>query len=221
MPNQYDVTVQSCDPRDSHARLSLGKSTLAARAWDGIRRGQKVKIRIRPEDVLLSEGHPGRVSARNVFPGHVTRIRHQTGGVRVDLDVGFPLSAAITRAAAKELRLRRGKGVFAIVKATVVTPVVPLSLKYRVSLVGSEGVLDYEKLDFMRAIERAGSLLAAAKSLGITYRTAWLWAREIGRVWGTSLISRTHGGRGGGGTRLTPEGSAVLALAAKLENQGD
>jgi molybdate transport repressor ModE-like protein/molybdopterin-binding protein len=218
--NEYDVTVESCDPRDSHAWLTLGKAKLAARAWDGIRRGQKATIRIRPEDVLLCEGHPGRVSARNVLPGHVTGIKHQPGGIRVDLDVGFPLSAAVTRAAAKELRLRRGSRVFAIVKASVVTPLVPVSAAYRVSLVGPKGVLGYEKLDFMRAIESAGSLLAASKLLGITYRTAWLWAREIGRIWGSSLISRTHGGKGGGGTQLTPEGNAVLALAAKLEKRG-
>jgi molybdate transport repressor ModE-like protein/molybdopterin-binding protein len=218
--NEYDVTVESCDARDSHAWLAMGKARLAARAWDGIRRGQQVKIRIRPEDVLLCEGHPGRVSARNVLPGRVTGIRHQPGGVRADLDVGFPLTAAITRAAVKELRLRRGSGVFAIVKASVVTPVVPVSAGYRVSLVGPKGVLGYEKLDFMRAIESSGSLLAASKALGITYRTAWLWAREIGRIWGTSLIVRTHGGKGGGGTQLTPEGNAVLALAAKLEKRG-
>jgi molybdate transport repressor ModE-like protein len=135
--------------------------------------------------------------------------------------VGFPLSAVITRAAAKDLRIRKGEGVYAIVKAVVVTPVVPVSAKYRVSLVGSKGVLGFEKLDFMRAIEHAGSLLAAAEDLGITYRTAWIWAREVNRIWGSPLISRTHGGQGGGGTQLTPEGNSVLTLASKLEKQRD
>src|SRR5262249_24303595 len=152
--NRYEVQVESCDPRDSHAWLLLGRTKLAARRWDGIKRGEWVRIQIRPEDVLLCEGHPGRISARNVLPGHVTRTHHVPGGIRVDLNVGFPLSAVITRAAAKELRVKKGAGVYAIVKAVVVTPVVPVSAKYRVCLVGPKGVLDYGKLDFMRAIER-------------------------------------------------------------------
>src|SRR5690242_14503802 len=96
--NRYDVTVLSCDPRDSHAWLALGRLRLAARRWEDIRRGQKVTIRIRPEDILLCEGHPGRVSARNVLPGHVKSLGYVPGGARVGLDVGFPLSAVVTRA---------------------------------------------------------------------------------------------------------------------------
>lgn len=217
--NRYEVKVESCDPRDSHAWLALKRVRLAARTWEGIRRGQKLSIQIRPEDVLLCEGHPGRVSARNVLPGHITSTRHIPGGIRVDLDVGFPLSAVITRAAARELRVRRGMGLFAIVKAVVVTPVVPVSARYRVCLVGLKGVLDYGKLDFMKAIETAGTLLAAARDLGITYRTAWMWAREINRIWGAPLVARTHGGRGGGGSQLTPEGHSALALASRLEKR--
>jgi molybdate transport repressor ModE-like protein/molybdopterin-binding protein len=219
--NRYQVRVESCDPRDSHAWLALGRTKLAGRRWDGIQRGERVQIQIRPEDVLLCLGHPGRLSARNVIPGHVTGVRHVPGGIRVDLDVGFPLSAVVTRAAARDLRIRRGTALFAIVKAVVVTPVVPVSAKHRISLVGSQGVLDYEKLDFMRAIDNTGSLLAAAEDLEITYRTAWIWAKEMNRIWGKPLLARTHGGKGGGGTQLTPEGNSVLALASKLEKRAD
>jgi molybdate transport system regulatory protein len=213
--------VESCNPKDSHAWLALGRTRLAARSWVGIEPGQTVSIQIRPEDVLLCEGHPGRVSARNVLPGHVQGTRHVPGGMRVDLDVGFPLAALITRAGAKELRIRKGAGLFAIVKATVVAPVPAVSAKFRVSLVGAKGILDYSKIDFLRAIERVGSLLAAAEDVGITYRTAWIWAKEINRLWGTRLLFRTHGGKGGGGTQLTPEGKSVLALASRLERKRD
>ncbi|HVE42423.1 MAG TPA: TOBE domain-containing protein [Planctomycetota bacterium] len=216
--NQFSVTVESCDPRDSHAWLTLGRTRLAARRWDGIRRGQKIGIRIRPEDVLLCEGHPGRVSARNVLPGHVRTLRFIPGGIQVDVDVGFPLSAVITRAAAKDLRIRKGIPIFAIVKAVVVTPEVPVEAKFRVSLVGEQGLLTHDRIDFMKAVERAGSLSAAAKALGITYRTSWVWAKEINEIWKTPLIARAHGGKGGGGTSLTPEGRSVLSFAAKLEN---
>ena len=216
--NRFEVTVESCDARDSHAWVSLGRTRLAARRWEGIRRGQKIAIQIRPEDVLLCEGHPGHVSARNVLPGHAKGLRYVPGGVRVDLDVGFPLSALITRGAAKELRIRRGSALFAIVKAVVVHPEVDVAAKFRVSLLGANGILNYDKIDFMRAVGRSGSLSAAAAEVGITYRTAWIWARDINHTWKTPLVARTHGGKGGGGTALTPEGRSVLGLAARLES---
>lgn len=216
--NHFSVTVESCDPRDSLAWLSLGRAKLAARRWDGIKRGQKTGIQIRPEDVLLCDGHPGRISARNVLPGHVKSLTYVPGGVRVDVDVGFPLSALLTRVGAKELRLRRGSGVFAIIKAVVVTPEVEVAAKFRVSLVGTGGILGHDRIDFMKAILLAGSLSAAAKEVGITYRTSWIWAKEINETWKTPLIARTHGGKGGGGTTLTPEGRAVLNWAARAES---
>jgi len=216
--NTYDVVVETCDPRTSHAWLLLGRTRLAARRWDGIRRRQRLQVRIRPEDVLLCEGHPGRVSARNVLPGHVRAVRFVPGGVFVDLEVGFPLTALVTRQAAKDLRLRRGRSVYAIVKAVVVTPDVPLQAAFRASLVAPNGMLDYGRIDFLKAIERGGSLSAAAAEVGITYRTAWLWAREINRVWGSALLARTHGGKGGGGTSLTPEGRSVLLRASRIES---
>lgn len=218
--NRFDVVVESCDPRDSHAWLALGRTKLAARRWEGIRRGEKTRIHIRPEDVLLCEGHPGRVSARNILPGHVTSVTHVPGGARVDLDVGFPLSSLVTRAAAKELHLRRGMPLFAIVKAVVVLPEVEVSTTFRVSLAGSKGLLDPAKIDFMKAVGRSGSLLAAAQELGITYRTAWIWAKAVNALWGRPLVARTHGGKGGGGTSLTPEGRSVVALASRLESAG-
>ncbi len=216
--NRYDVTVLSCDPRDSHAWLSLGRFRLAARRWEHIRRGQKVTIRIRPEDILLCEGHPGRVSARNVLPGHVKSLGYVPGGTRVDMEVGFPLSAVVTRAAAKELRLRRGTPIYAIIKAVVVMPEIEVQARYRVSLKGSRGMLEYGKIDFMRAIDRTGSLSAAAGLFGITYRTSWMWAREINAVWGRPLIVCTHGGKGGGGAVLSPEARGVLALVKRIES---
>jgi len=216
--NQYDVTVESCDARDSHAWLLLGRTRLAARRWDGIRRKQKTSIRIRPEDVLLCEGHPGRISARNVLPGHVRAVRFVPGGVFIDLDVGFALTALITRGAAKELRIRKGTALYAIVKAVVVSPELSVASKFRVSLVGTKGILDHRRIDFLRAVERGGSLSAAARDLGITYRTAWIWTQEINATWKTPLVARTHGGKGGGGTALTPEGHSVLVRALKLES---
>jgi molybdate transport system regulatory protein len=217
MTNRYPVVVEACEPRDSIAWLRLGRGRIAARIWPGVKAGQKTTIWIPPQDVVLCEGHPGRTSARNVLPGHVRSVRNVPEGVHVTVDVGFPLTAVVTRRAARELELSRGRPLFALVKAAAVAPAWELTSRIRVSLVGRKGLLEPGQIDFLNAIDRTGSLSAAARELGITFRTAWGWARSLNEVWGSSLVARAPGGRGAGGTILTAEGRAAVRFAAKLE----
>jgi molybdate transport repressor ModE-like protein/molybdopterin-binding protein len=217
MTNEYDATVESCDGKSSYAWLSVGASRLAARRWVGMTRGEKLRIRIRPEDVILSRTPPGRISARNVFPGHTLGVRTAPEGAYVTLDLGFPLTAIVTPEAVRELEIRRGVPVFAILKASAVAPVVGGRTEARISFVGKRGLLDARKMDFLRTLSHTGSLSAGARALGISYRTAWMRAQAINRAWGSPLISRELGGLGGGGTSLSPEGRALLERARKLE----
>src|SRR5947207_11572793 len=117
MINRFIATVESCHSGDSHAWLKLNRGRIAARLWPGIKAGRKVTIRIRPEDVLLSAGHPGRISARNVLPGHVQSVKRVPEGAYVTLDAGFLLTALVTRAALEQLAVKRGTALFAIIKA--------------------------------------------------------------------------------------------------------
>ena len=217
MINRYAARVESCDRRDSYAWLRLGRGRLAARLWPGIRKGQRIDVRIAPEDVIVCAEHPGRVSARNILAGHVDRVRHVPEGVYVTMDVGFPLTAFLMRRGARELRIRKGAGLYAVVKAVSVIPEVAIRAGVRVSIQGPNGLIGHEKIDFLRAIDRAGSISAAAREAGVTYRTAWHWAEAMNRAWGHSLVARTHGGHGGGGAVLTPAARAVLALASRIE----
>lgn len=217
MKNLFEAVVDSCERSDSHAWLRLGRGRLAAQMWPGIRVGQKVKVRIRPADVVLCSGHPGTTSARNVLPGHVSRTTYVREGVEAELEVGFPLVALVTRRAATDLGLRKGRAIYALVKATAVVPEVEAAAAIRVSLVGLKGTIDPEMIDLLRAVEREGSLWKAARTLGMAYRTAWLWAREMNKAWGRPLLDRVHGGKGGGGTTLTPEGRAALRKSSEIE----
>lgn len=82
--------------------------------------GAVVLVSIRAEDVILERGPwegGGAVSARNRLPGRVVEIEPAGSLVRITLDVGFRLVAAVTRPAVEELRLRPGVAVVAIVKA--------------------------------------------------------------------------------------------------------
>ena len=221
MKNLLSASVVSCQQSDSHAWLKVGRGRLAARMWPDIKKGAKVRVSIRPEDVTICDGHPGRTSARNILPGHVKAVSFVREGVELALDVGFPLTALLTRRGLKELGLRRGSAIYALVKATAVVPEMPLRVRFRVALQGTYGLVDVSRMDLLRAVEREGSLSKGAKRMGITYRTAWTWAREMNRAWGKPLLDRVHGGKGGGGTTLTVEGRAALREAAAIESRHD
>lgn len=213
MLNHYQAVVESFDRRDSIAWLSLGKAHLAARLWPGIRTGARITAEVRPEDVLLCTIHPGKTSARNVLLGRVLGLQRRPEGVHVRLDVGFPLTALVTGGAIQDLGLRKGARAFALVKATAIVPTSIVGAGVEVGLVGSGGTIRPKQVAFLKAIDRAGTMAGAARDLGITYRTAWLWAQSVNRAWGSPLVNRVRGGLRAG-TSLTPEGRAVLKLAA-------
>jgi len=106
---------------DGLARLRVGEAELVALGdWPG---GAGVLVSIRAEDVIVvNEGPdaPGGLSARNRLHGRVVAIEPAGPLVRVRIDCGFPLVAAVTRPAIEELGLRDGLPVAAIVKAPAV-----------------------------------------------------------------------------------------------------
>ncbi|HEX5136441.1 MAG TPA: TOBE domain-containing protein [Planctomycetota bacterium] len=213
--NAFDAVVESAAPAESLAWLRLPRGRLAARL--ACRKGERLRIGIRPEEVLLCAGHPGLVSARNVIPGRVRTIREVPEGVYVTVDAEPPLVAMVTRGAVRDLRLARGRPVFLVVKASSVVVRETARAPVLVSVVGSRGVLTPALLSLLKAIRETGSLTAAAEAEGVTYRTAWLRAERANRAWGAALVARRRGGRGGGGAILTPQGEAVLRLARKQE----
>ncbi len=102
-------------------RLRVGKGELTGLGeWPA---GTEVLVSIRAEDVIVvgesAEGS-GALSARNRIRGRVLTIEPAGPLVRVRIDCGFPLVAAITRPAHEELALRPGLAVAVIVKAPAV-----------------------------------------------------------------------------------------------------
>jgi len=82
--------------------------------------GQELTVGVRPENVTLALHQDGESSARNSFPGQVTRITSRGPFFKVELDCGFFLSAYVTAPSKEELDLREGRQVFASFKATAV-----------------------------------------------------------------------------------------------------
>jgi tungstate transport system ATP-binding protein len=103
--------------------------------------GQRVRVGIRPEDVTLVQP-PGGLplsSARNQLAGTVVRVVPGSS-VRVTVDVGFPLVAAVTPRSAEDLGLRPGTAVVAVFKASAVHLLAPTGGPGRLDTVAGEGL---------------------------------------------------------------------------------
>jgi molybdate transport system regulatory protein len=61
------------------------------------------------------------------------------------------------------------------------------------------------------SLETAGSITAAAKAAGLSYKAAWDAIDAMNNLAGKTLVAKTVGGRGGGGARLTAQGRELLA----------
>ena len=76
---------------------------------------------------------------------------------------------------------------------------------------GPEIAMGPGKADLLEAIAATGSISAAAKRLGMSYRRAWLLVDTMNRCFREPLVASATGGSGGGGARVTEFGERVLA----------
>ncbi len=66
------------------------------------------------------------------------------------------------------------------------------------------------KIELLKAVRERGSISAAARSMGMAYRHAWLLLDELNRSFTDPVIASTSGGPRGGGARLTPWGAELV-----------
>ncbi len=101
---------------DDVVLVQVGDRTLAVAG--AARPGEAVRVCLRPEDVTLAPpGDGGPSGARNYLEGRVMRLVPSAPQLRVLVDCGFPLVAAVTRRSAGELGLAPGAPVAAIFTA--------------------------------------------------------------------------------------------------------
>jgi molybdate transport system regulatory protein len=106
-------------------------------------------------------------------------------------------------------------------------PELRLGLTIRIDL-GGYGSLGPGKIALLALISQHGSITAAGRQMGMSYRRAWLLVDEINHMFREPLVETQMGGPGGGGARLTKlgrdvvgryraiEGAAAIASAADL-----
>jgi molybdate transport repressor ModE-like protein/molybdopterin-binding protein len=99
--------------------------------------------------------------------------------------------------------------------------VVPLPRPSDTALVRGDlrlgGRLDARFFALLRAVQDTGSLQKAARAAGYSYKGAWLLLESAGNLARSPLVERATGGRGGGGSVLTPAALQLLAAWQQLQ----
>lgn len=82
---------------------------------------------------------------------------------------------------------------------------------------GAERAMGPGKADLLEAIDVHGSISAAGRALGMSYRYTWLLVDGMNRCFTERLVETTAGGGRSGGAVLSGQGRQVLAAYRALE----
>jgi molybdate transport system regulatory protein len=91
-----------------------------------------------------------------------------------------------------------------------------LGLHVRVVLEGAVA-MGPGKVELLEGIVETGSIAAAGRRMGMSYKRAWLLVEEMNAIFAGPLVDAAKGGPGGGGATLTPLGQRMLAAYRGLE----
>jgi molybdate transport system regulatory protein len=90
------------------------------------------------------------------------------------------------------------------------------SLSLRIDL-DTEGRIGPGKIRLLEAIHSNGSISAAGRAMGMSYKRAWDLVDEINRICGHQAVDCQKGGSSGGGATLTPFGFTLVARYRVIE----
>lgn len=82
---------------------------------------------------------------------------------------------------------------------------------------GGEIAMGPGKADLLDAIRSHGSISAAGRAMGMSYRRAWLLVDVMNRCWQDRLVGTVPGGGHERGAHVTPTGEAVLSAYRALQ----
>ncbi len=82
---------------------------------------------------------------------------------------------------------------------------------------GGRRMLGHGKVQLLEGIAAAGSIAAAGRAMGMSYRRAWRLVESLNADFGAALVVARPGGRRGGGAALTPLGAEVVARYRAIE----
>lgn len=73
------------------------------------------------------------------------------------------------------------------------------------------------KADLLEGIAEEGSIAAAGRRMGMSYKRAWQLVDAMNGAFHGPLVASAKGGRAGGGAQLTPLGMDLLARYRAME----
>lgn len=73
------------------------------------------------------------------------------------------------------------------------------------------------KAELLERIDRCGSIAAAGREMGMSYKRAWTLIETLNGMFRSPLVERTRGGPRGGGAQLTETGRQILAIYRRFE----
>lgn len=92
--------------------------------------------------------------------------------------------------------------------------------RLRVSIVFESGArIGPGKARLLESIRDTGSISAAAREMGMSYKRAWLLLDSMNRAFNESVVAAAPGGAGGGGATLTPFGAEVLERYRRIHDR--
>jgi molybdate transport system regulatory protein len=94
----------------------------------------------------------------------------------------------------------------------------PPKLRVRV-LLGFSVAIGPGKADLLAGIAETGSISAASRRMGMSYKRAWHLIDTMNSCFRRPLVEAARGGARGGGAKLTPLGAEVLALYRSMEDR--
>jgi molybdate transport system regulatory protein len=88
-------------------------------------------------------------------------------------------------------------------------------------LLGASIAMGPGKADLLDAIAATGSISAAGRRMGMSYRRAWMLVETMNKSFQAPLVHAAKGGTHGGGAALTAEGVDVLKRYRAMERKAE
>jgi molybdate transport system regulatory protein len=76
-----------------------------------------------------------------------------------------------------------------------------------------------ERVALIEAVDELGSITAAAKRLGLSYKGAWDVVQALNNLFDAPLIEAAPGGKAGGAARVTARGREVVAAFHRVQGE--
>lgn len=91
-------------------------------------------------------------------------------------------------------------------------------IRFRIDF-GEHSNIGPGKVALLEGIKDRGSVSDAARSMGMSYRRAWLLLNSVNQSFNLPATINSVGGHGGGGAEITPFGSLLIERYREVERK--